>query len=185
MKEKSSLSNPCETAAVRVQYWFGKDKANLLHAEVSSFKPQEFGKKYKCDPVKPPRLSSQVKDLSLQANVLKKKKQTESRYITKENTSKFAHIAVDHSYCNVNQRAFHHLGFENTLSSDRVVYCNLKEHFFVSKRLKMISKEHQTGPKRHLFISIKSSAQEDLSENSHLQEWGIVQKNTLFPDWAR
>jgi hypothetical protein len=185
MQEKSALSNPCETAAGRVQYWFGKDKANLLQREDSSFNPQEFCKKYKCDPVKPPRFPSQVKGLPLQDDVLKKKKQTKSRCITQENTSKLAHMAVDCSYCNANQKNFHHLSFENPLSSERVVYLNLKEHFLVSRWLKMIAKQPQTGPKRHLFILIKSSPQEDLPENSHLQEWRTVQKSTPFPDWPR
>lgn len=176
MKEKSSLSNPCETAAVRVQYWFGKDKENLLQKDNSAPKSQDFCKKYKCDLVKPPRIPSQVEHLPLQGYLSKKKKHTKARSVTKDNPSKPLRITVDSSHCNVNQKNLNYL----TLSSDRVAHCKHKEHFLVSRRLKTITKQHHDGPKRHQVVPIKSSTQKDLSENPYIQEWGRVKEERHF-----
>lgn len=181
MKEKSSLCSSCETAAVRVQCWFGKDKANLLQLNSPSTKFQDFCTKYKCDLLKAPRIPIQVDNLPLQQYVLaKKRKQTKTRCVSKENPSKPLGISLDSSYCNVSQKNLNHMTSENALSSARVGYCKLKEHFLVSKRLKNMGKQQNTGPKRHQVVPIKSWAQEDLSQNPYIQEWEKVKEERHF-----
>jgi hypothetical protein len=181
MKENSSFSNPCETAAVRVQYWFGKGKESLLPTYQLLSKTQEFSKKHKCDLVKPPRIPSQVEHLPLQGYVLSKKKRpTKQRQVTKENFSKALPIFVDQSRCSISQKNFNYLQPENALSSARVACSRLKEHFLVSKRLKTISKQRPTGPKRHDVVPIKSSTQQELSKNPYIQEWGRINEERHF-----
>ncbi|MGC1879027.1 MAG: hypothetical protein WA347_04425 [Rhabdochlamydiaceae bacterium] len=181
MKETSSFSTPCETAAIRIQYWFGKDKEHFLPFTQPSTKTQPFFKKYKCDLVKPPRIPSQVEHLPLQGYVLsKKKRSTKQRQVTKENFSKMLRYTIDQSHCTICQKNLNYLQPINALSAARVAYCRLKEHFLVSKRLKTISKQEHTGPKRHDVVRIKSSSQQDLSDNLHLQEWGRINQEQHF-----
>jgi hypothetical protein len=181
MKENSSFSTQCENAAVRVQYWFGKDKENLLPVAHSTSKTQDFSKKHKCDLVKPPRIPSQIDHLPLQGYVLsKKKRQTKQRQVTKEDLSKALRICIDHSHCSVSQKNSNHLQPKNALSSTRVAYCRLKEHFLVSKRLKIITKQGLAGPKRHDIVPIKSSTKQDLSKNPYIQEWEKIHEERHF-----
>lgn len=182
MKESTPLSTQCENAAVRVQYWFGKDKENLLRLKNPSSNSKDFCKMYKCDLVKPPRISSQIDHLPLQGYVLsKKKKQAKQRHVTKENPlKKPLGFSVDKAHCCVSQKNLNYLLQENPLSSNRVAQCNHKEHFLVSKRLKYISKQKTVGPKRHDVVRIKSSSQQDLSQNPYLQEWGKVKEERHF-----
>ena len=182
MKENTSTSSACENAAVRVHCWFGKDKENLLRLKNPLSKPQDFSKKHKCDPVKPPRIPSQVEHLPLHGYALsKKKRQSKQRHVTKENPSKPLRFNVGPSHCNVNQKNLNHLHQQNPLTSDRVAQCRLKEHFFVSKRLKHLSKQKLSGPKRHDVVPIKSTAkQEDPSQNPYMQEWGKIKEERHF-----
>jgi hypothetical protein len=180
MKENSSFSNPCETAAVRVHCWFGKDKENLLPVAQFPSKTQDFSKKHKCDLVKTPRILFQVEHLPLQGYLLKKKRQTKHHQVTKENFSKILRISVDHSHCSISQKNLNHLQPENALSSARVAYCQLKEHFLVSKRLKNITKQEHAYPKRHDVVAIKPSKQQDLSKNPYLQEWEKIREERHF-----
>lgn len=181
MNENSSLSSLCETAAVRIQYWFGKGKANVLPFVVdSTSRTKDFSKSHKCDLVKPPRIPSQVEHLPIQGYLSKKKRHTKPRQVTKENFSKSLRISMDPSRCSINQKNLNYLQPKNALSSARVAYGRLKEHFLVSKRLKTISKQGSTGPKRHLVVPIKSSAQKELSENPYLQEWAKIKEERHF-----
>jgi len=180
MKEHSSLMTTCENAAVRVQYWFGKDKGNLLPLVHSSSIAKDFSKKHKCDLVKPPRIPSQVDHLPLQGYLSKKKRYPKSRQVTKENFSKSLRFCVDPSQCSISQKNINHLQTEKALSSARVAYCRLKEHFLVSKRLKNITKQAHASPKQHKVVPIKSSSQQDLSTNPYLQEWGKIQEERHF-----
>jgi hypothetical protein len=181
MKENSSFSSPCESAAIRVQYWFGKDKENLLRIDQSLHQTQDFSKKHKCNLVKTPRIPSQIEHLPLQGYVLsKRRRQTKQRQVTKENFSKTLRLCIDQSRCSMSQKNLNHLQPENALSSARVAYSRLKEHFLVSKRLKHISKQRPSGPKRHDVVPIKSSTQQDLSKNPYIQEWGKVNEERHF-----
>jgi|ERR1700722_4993589 len=181
MKETSSFATGCESAAIRVQYWFGKDKENILPTVQTPPHLQDFSKKHKCDLVKPPRIPSQVDHLPLQGYLSKKKRQTKPRRVTKENISKSLRIHIDQSHCSISQKNINYLQPENALSSARVAYCRLKEHFLVSKRLKSINKQEQhPGPKRHNVVPIKSSTQKDLSENPYIQEWGKIKEERHF-----
>jgi len=179
MKENSSFLTSCETAAVRVQYWFGKDKDNLLFI-FRSPKVHEFFKSHQCDLVKAPRIPSQVDHLPLQGYLTKRKRQTKQRQITKESPSKKLKTAIDRSPCSISQKNFNHFHPENTLSSARVAYCRLKEHLLVSKKLKSISKNREASPKRHDVVPIKSSTKEDLSNNPYIQEWGKIREERHF-----
>lgn len=180
MKENSSLSTPCETSAVRIQYWFGKDKGNLLPIVQSTSKGQDFSKKHKCDLVKTPRIPSHVEHLPLQGYLSKKKRHNKHRQVTKENFSKTLRISIDQSHCTISQKNFNHLQSECALSSARVAYCRLKEHFLVSKRLKSITKQGDASPKRHDVVPIKSSNQQDLPQNPYLQEWEKMKEERHF-----
>ena len=182
MKENATLSTPCENAAERIQYWFGKDKELLFCLKNPTAISQDFCKMYKCDLVKPPRIPSQIDHLPLQEYVLsKRKKQTKQRKVTKENPlNKPLRFSVDQAHCCVNQKNLSYLQKENPLSSNRVAQCHLKEHFLVSKRLKYLSKQKTTGPKRHDVIRIKSTSQQDPSQNPYLQEWGKVKEERHF-----
>ena len=181
MKEKSSLSSPCEDAAERVQYWFGKDKENLLQLKNTLPKSQEFCKKHKCDLVKPPKIPFQVEHLPLQGYVLsKKKKHTKQRHVTQGSPFEPLRFTVDQAHCCVNQKNSAHMHRENPLSSQRVALCRLREHFLVAKRLKNLSKERPTGPKRHDVVPIKSATQQDLAQNPYLAEWGKFKEERHF-----
>ena len=181
MNENVSLPSPCENAAIRVQCWFGKDKENLLRLKKPLSEPQEFCKTYKCDLVKPPRMPSQIEHLPLQGYVLsKKKRQAKQRQVTKDNPLKPLRFSVDQAHCCVNQKNLNYMQRENPLSSNRVAQCKHKEHFFVSKKLKNISKQNPTGPKRHDVVRIKSSSQQDLAQNPYLQEWGKIKEERHF-----
>lgn len=166
MKEKSFLSDPCEHAAIRVQYWFGKDKVNLLPCTETPPKLQDFNKKHKCKHVKTPRIPSQVKHLPLHGYLLTKKKKPKNRSVIKEHPSKALGISVDRSYCNINQK-----GLAPLALSSRVGPCQLKEHFIVSRKLKKLSKQTSTGPKRHQVVPIKTSAERQILEDPYFQEW--------------
>jgi hypothetical protein len=180
MKKSPSLSTPCETAAVRVQCWFGKDKGNLLPTAQPTSKSQDFSKKHKCDLVKTPRIPSQVEHLPLQGYLSKKKRHNRQRHVTKENFLKTLPLSVDQSYCTISQKNFNHLQSEYALSSARVAYCRLKEHLLVSKRLKSITKQGDASPKRHEVVPIKSSNQQDLPKNPYLEEWEKIKEERHF-----
>ena len=181
MQEKSSLYNPCETAAVRVQYWFGKDKVGRLHLDGGIPTTQDLSKKHQCKTVKAPRLLPQIDHLPLQGYVLsKRKRQTKTRHVTKEEKpSKPLHLTIDGSYCNVNQKNLNSLKSGNKLSAARVAYGQLKEYFLVSKKLKNLPKQTHTGPKHHKVVSIKSSSKEELAENPY-QDWGKIKLERHF-----
>jgi hypothetical protein len=165
MKENSSLSNPCENAAVRVQCWFGKDKENRFQTTLT----HDASKMHKYDTVRPLRIVSQVEHLPLQGYALARKKKGINHQVTKENLSKPLRFTVDSSHCCANQKDLSQIHRKNPLS-DRVAQCRLKEYLLVSKRLKTFSKQKPTGPKRHEVISIKSTAPQE-SQNPYFQEW--------------
>jgi hypothetical protein len=166
MKEKSPFFNPCETAAVRIQCWFAQ-----LQRSNPVLKSQDFYKKYKCDLLKPPRIPSQIERLHV---LSKKKKQAKTRSVAKENSSKSLRISIDGSHCNVNQKNL------NLITPQRVAHCKFREHFLVSKRLKTIAKQPSVGPKKHQVVPIKSSTEQDLSQNPYLQEWGRAKEERHF-----
>lgn len=175
MRQNSSLLNHCETAAIRVQYWFGRDKNSLLHLSSGEFKTHDFSKKYKCDLVKTPRIISHIEHLPLQGYALSKgKKQIKTRHVTTENPLKQLQITVEGSCCSVNQKSYLHL------SPSRVAQCKYREHFLVSKRLKNISHHTSGGSKNHQMVPIKSSISKDFSENPFLQESGKFKEERHF-----
>ena len=166
MRQNSSLPNYCETAAIRVQYWFGKDRDNLLHLSKGELKPHDFCKKYKCDLLKAPRIISHVEHLPLQGYALcKNKKQIKTRQVTAGNPLKRLQINVDASCCSANQKRFLHL------SPSRVAHCKFREHFLVSKRLKNISHQSSCGTKGRKMVPIKASPSESSDETSFHQEF--------------
>jgi hypothetical protein len=185
MNTKGSLANPCETAAVRIQYWFGKDKTNLLYMDKSLRHSQEFCKKYKCDLLKPPlRILSQFKPLPLEDYIpSKKKRQNKSRsVITKGSGAPSLRFTLDSSHCSVNQKNWNHVASTNTLSSERVdSYCRLKEHLLVFRRLKSMSKQPtHASARRHQIDAIKSSSEQDLARHPYIQEWQKFKEERHF-----
>jgi hypothetical protein len=183
MNHKASLATPCETAAIRIQYWLGKDKANLLYLDKSLSKSQDFCKKYKCDLLKPLRIPSQVRHLPVQGYLLsKKKRQNKSRILTKGDSSKILRFTLDTSHCNVNQKNWNHIASGTSLSSERVdSYCRLKEHLLVFRRLKSISKQPRHGEaKKHKIDPIKSTSEQDLPRHPYIQEWERFREERHF-----
>ena len=178
MKASPSLSNPSEAAAIRIQYWFGKDKQVLLGLNSSVPKAQEFPRKHQCRFLKPPRIVSQVDHLSGHT-VPKKNKNARVRQVSQENHFKPLGITVNQPH-SIHKKDLSYFQLENTLSPERVVRCRHKEHFLVSKRLKNLSKQGSSGPKRHLVVRIKSSSQEELSKNPYLEEWDKFKEERHF-----
>ncbi len=161
--------NSCETAAVRISIWIGKDKDNLL-----CFKPQfphAFLKKYKCDLVMPPRIPSQVKQLPMQGYALRKKKGSKQRLITKNHQS--LKVAVDPASCCVNQRYCAPM-------LPKLFSWRLKEQAVVRKRLKIISKQKPAGPKRHDVVPLSSSKKPEPINNPYIEEMNKVNEERHF-----
>lgn len=177
MQNKISPSTPCESAAVKVDYWFGKDKALFLGIDLYVQKPKDFLKAYKCDLVKTPRIPVQAEYIPLYGYSLSKKKRTpKQRLITKEVKASTLNIQLDSAHCSINQK------YPHCLSSDRVVSWHLKEHFFVCKRLKLLGKQLHPGPKRHDVVLLQSIKKEQGSESSlYIEEWKKIQKDRQFP----
>ena len=89
MRKEFSHSDVCETAAVRVQYWFKKDRGGLMPL-YSALKLQDLHKKYKYDLLKPPRIPFQIDPLPLKSYLChpKKKKGRKTLSVTSRNLSK-------------------------------------------------------------------------------------------------
>lgn len=111
---------------------------------------------------------------------IQRKKQTKQRHVTQGNPLKNLRFHVDLTQCSVNQKNRGYLHKQNPLSFERVAHSRLKEHFLVSKRLKSISKQRPTGPKRHEVTPIKSSTKQEAPQNPYLNEWGQVKEERHF-----
>jgi hypothetical protein len=149
----------CESAAVRVQCWFKKDKI-VNDPTLSS---GEFYKKYKCNPVKMPRIPRQVGHLSFQGYLLtKKKKQTKGRCVTRGNPLKPLGVTIDTHPVHCKD-----VTSGKALTSKRVANCKSKEHLFASKRLKNTSAQHAVASTRYRVVPIKSSSPQDPSHPPH------------------
>ena len=75
-----------------------------------------------------------------------------------------------------------HFFSSEALCSARVAYLKLREHFLVFKKLKGIAKQHSDGSTGRRVVAIKSSDQEDLSQNPYIQEWQKYKEERQFPD---
>lgn len=178
---KEQYSNTCETAAFRVQFLFGRDKASLLHRNNVESKSQDFSKKYKCNLVSSFRVPSQIGQLPLQSYVFsRQKKQVKTRYVTTGNSTESIGIAIEAYQCSESQKNLNYVAPECVLSPARVAYCKLKEYFFASKKLKSFSNYQCSGPKRHDVVSIKTHSEEGLSQNPHFQEWSKFKEERQF-----
>ncbi len=164
-----------------MQFWFGRDKANLLHLRYTESQSQEFSKKYKCNLVSSFRVPSQIDQLPLQNFVFsKQKRHVKTRYVTAGKPEESIGIAIDSSHCCASQKNFNDIAPECVLSPARVAYSKLKEHFFASKRLRSISNYQNPGPKRHDVTPIKTQTVEELSQKPQFQEWGIFKEERQF-----
>lgn len=178
MRKESSHSDVCQTAAVRVQYWFRKDRPSLMPMEA-----QELRKKYKYDLVKPLRIPFQITPLPLKSyfSNSKKKRSRKTLLVTRAEHSKSLQFAMEGSHCSVNQKNINHLIPSFTLSSARVAYLKLREHFLVPKKLKGFAKQRSHGSTNRNVVAIKSSDQEDLSQHPYIQEWQQSKQERHFP----
>lgn len=179
MKEKSLRRMPCETQAVRVQDWFCKDRADLLCWNKARARNEEFFNKYKCDPIKAPKVPVQITHLPHQNPAfVKRKKEAKPRHITQGNPSTPLPITLHKTH----QNSLNCIELENTLPSCRVAYCTFKEHFLVSKRLKYLAKQPHThtDTKKYQAVSITSDTcqQDDLL--SLQQEWNKSRQQRHF-----
>jgi hypothetical protein len=154
---KRSNSDLCETSALRVQLWFGKDKEGMLHQVISASKLKEFCTKYKCDPIKTLRILSQADYLALQGYLFSRsKKQIKKRHVTNEPQAKSLQVALDQNE-----------GSTATLCHNRVAPYQFREQCAVFKRLKKIS---HTSTKQYQASAIASSQQEENTVNPFLEE---------------
>lgn len=154
MNDTSSPSNLCETAAERVQIWFGKDRGSRLTMDSGGNLLPEFCKRHQCNAVKTHRVPQPV----LHCHAMgKRKNQTQVRHIAKEGTPpEPLQMKIEDSYCNVNQKNMHLLSSQSNLSSGRVAWHNLKEYLLVSKKLKSLPRQSSHGSKFHHVVPIKS-----------------------------
>lgn len=181
MKENSSLATPCETAAVRIQCWFGRDKEHRLLIQQSLAPPKEFSKKHKCDLVKTPRIPPQIEQLPVHGySLAKRKKQTKSRLITKDTPIQSLKITIEPNTCSVSQKYYSRMRRHSTLCSERVASWRLKEHFLVCKRLKILSKQRPIGSKRLQATQISSSPPSSPPSSNPYEEWTKIQEEHHF-----
>ncbi|MES2122717.1 MAG: hypothetical protein V4492_08085 [Chlamydiota bacterium] len=171
MKESVSLSTSCETAAVRIHRWIGKDKDALLNQWRQFAKGEPFFKLHKCDLVRPPKIPPQLGQITKSGASLSKRKRTSApRVITKGHSSSTFKIE-DH--CSLNQKYPYHYSSEPPLSSERVIPWPFKEHFYVCKHLKVLAQQVCPGPRWQRVVPIKSSDKEsELERNPYLEDWG-------------
>lgn len=175
MKESYSLSTSCENAAVRIHRWLGRDKEILLNHWNAFVKEGNFSKVYKCDCVKPPKIPPQLKVLPLgKESILKKRRSSSQRVVTKENLVSSVNYSLNQKY------PYHHSS-KSSLTSERVAPWPFKEHFFVCKQMKQLSKQVHAGPRWRNITSIKSSEEaNDREPNPYLAEWGNRKEERQF-----
>lgn len=122
---KKNSQTLCEEAASRVQSVADRDKIQKPAAQLSF-------QNCRCNPIKYPRIPSQIKDLPLQGYVLRKKLKTEA---------KSAHIFLP-SQEPLNKEALKNLSELETvgkeLDSNRIVSLTFKEHELASRKLKTV-----------------------------------------------
>lgn len=170
MKRHHSTSNPCETSAMRIQCWFGRDRKGILLTDNCISKSQEFCKKYKCNTIKTPRILSQMDHLSLQGHFLSKgKKQTKRRYAPARDQMKPPSVFTEQNFVP-----------ENPLCPTRVASCKFREHFFVSKRLKKISRNKTECFKQYKASTIASSTQKEAPKGAFPEECGSFREERHF-----
>jgi hypothetical protein len=147
-------SNSCQGAAVRVQYWFKKDKANPAYES----DPAQFYKRCKCNFVRAPRTVKQVEHLPLQGYLLtKKKRQLKRRCVVGKNSSRSLSLAIDMCSARLENATS-----EQALSSKRIISCKSKEHQFAHKRLKITPSQHAIALTTHQVVPIKASTEQEL-----------------------
>lgn len=165
MTEKSLNQEAYKTAAVRVQFWFGR----AAFFEDRSKQSKDFSKKYKCDQIPTLKVPTQIA-----CYVPKRKQKPKKREVTKENGARLP-ISIEENSCDIYQKDRQ----EVSLSS-RVMYRQLKEHLFLSKKLKVLSKQTNSGPKKHEVTSMQSEKKESALDNPYLQEWGRIKEERHF-----
>lgn len=160
MKKCSSMTL-CETEAVRIQYWFGKDKENLLTYLLN----QKSLKSRRYTFVRTPHIPSQENHFSLQnPRSFKKKTPPKERLITVEKNSTRLQLGLQPTQCSVNQKYPHALSGGSKLNPERIIRWHLKGHFFVSKKLKTLAKQTCAGHKRHKVVPIRCTPQDEGSK---------------------
>ncbi len=177
MHKNLSHSTPCELAAVRVHSFFGKDKALLFYFGQLRYRKGEWSKKHTCDLFKTPRISSEVKPGPLHGLFSKRKQGSKARTVTKTAPEEQVSIFIDPSLCCMSQKNANFIAPEKALTSARVGYHRLKEHILASKRLKTLSRQSTSGPKRHEVFKINASNTEEAPLR---QEWPQRQEERHF-----
>jgi hypothetical protein len=170
----------CKSAALRIQCLFGKDKPLFLSRSVHLNKTGEFGKRHKCDLVKTPRITSQVKPASFNELMGKKKLSKKSRTVTKGSAVNSLISFIDPMSCTLSQKNANIYASEKTLSAARVGYHRLKEHILASKHLKTFSRQSIEGPKKHNVTQISLENESVPHEIPHLPEWAKKHEERHF-----
>ena len=135
---------------------------------------------------KSPAIPPQVEHLPLQGYLSKKGAAfQEPTQVSTNDQGKFfknsSHLA-DHnpSHRTLCKKNLDPLKSKYALSSARVAYCRVKERLLASKRLKNITTQGYASPKQHDVVPIKSSNEQDLSQNPYLQEWAKIKEERHF-----
>lgn len=166
MQEKTSQSNSCEMAAVRVHCWIGQEKAYFFLLKE--------GKNFS-NSVRSLKIPSQVEPLSLPKYALKRKENNKNRNVTRENSSQSVQSRI------VNQKNWSQNQKEKALCSARVAYRPVKEHLIVSKKLKNFSKQKSGfGSKKHQVVRISTTKHLEPPHDPYLQEWERIKPERHF-----
>ncbi len=191
------MLSPCEHEAERIQYWFGRDKESILPDLLKRSASFDLLLSRKCDPVKIPRIPSQVEHLGIygykmaqdtpQKKKLKKveKSTVNLKTLQRQVVSRSDRAAL-HTHCCVSQKNAYLLAESDTpsdlASEGRIQNWQLKEHFFAFKKLKTFSKQKREGPKPHHIVPIHSSKSSNLKrEDQEMWEEMIrAKENRLF-----
>lgn len=153
MKDNPSLFSACQTAAIRVQYWFGKDRPHLFSSWSSLLDSQRFLKVYQSGYVKVPRNLSQLMPI---ASSSLHGAWGEGRHVSQGPSQKDSQMVFDSLCCSVNQKYLY------ALRSERVIHWRLKEKFVVCKCLKEIAQQSRCGPKYHNVVPISAEPVSEL-----------------------
>lgn len=194
---KETMLSPCEHEAERIQYWFGRDKESILPDLLKQSACFDLLLSRKCDPVKIPRIPSQVEHLSLYGYEITQDTPQKKNLTTVEkspvNLKTLQRQAVSrsdkaalHTHCCVSQKSAYLIAESNhpadLTSEGKIQNWQLKGHFFAFKKLKTFHKQKKEGPRPHHIVPIRSSKASNLKrEDQELWEEMIrAKENRLF-----
>jgi hypothetical protein len=170
MKENQPNITLSESSARRIQFLLNKEIKQLLTSLDIPVEPSQFYKKRVLGRLKPPRITSQAKQLSFQGcTIVKKRVGGKTHQMSTHNPSKPLYLKPNGDPKSYNL----------SLASKKVECAHFKEYFLASKRLKKLDHNTKFQSKRHLIVSIQSTPSQPSSDDS-LLEWGKLVEERQF-----